>query len=79
MTIKEIAEFHLKFESIHPFQDGNGSIGKFLILKQCIENDIDPLLTMDKDSAKYIKCMNQHVDDLYNFFLGCFQYNLYAS
>lgn len=48
MTIEDIAWFHARFEHIHPFQDGNGRIGRFLILKQCIENDID-VIAIDED------------------------------
>lgn len=40
-TIKDIADFHYRFERIHPFQDGNGRIGRFIILKQCIEAGVD--------------------------------------
>ena len=36
VTLKDIADFHYKFEKIHPFQDGNGRIGRFIILKQCL-------------------------------------------
>ena len=36
-NINDIAEFHQKFEHIHPFQDGNGRIGRFIILRQCLE------------------------------------------
>lgn len=37
-TIEDIAKFHLEFERIHPFQDGNGRIGRFIYLKQLLEN-----------------------------------------
>lgn len=37
---KDIVKFHGEFEKIHPFQDGNGRIGRFVMLKQCIENEI---------------------------------------
>ena len=47
-TIKDIADFHYKFELIHPFQDGNGRIGRFIILKQCLESDID-LIAIDNE------------------------------
>ena len=37
-TIEDICKFHLDFEKIHPFQDGNGRIGRFIFLKQTLEN-----------------------------------------
>ena len=53
-TIEDIARFHYRFELIHPFQDGNGRIGRFIILKQCIESDID-LITIDNEYEKEYK------------------------
>lgn len=53
-TIKDIAKFHYRFELIHPFQDVNGRIGRFIILKQCIESDID-LITIDNEYEKEYK------------------------
>jgi Fic family protein len=53
-TIEDIATFHYKFEKIHPFQDGNGRIGRFIILKQCIEADID-LIAIDNEYEKEYK------------------------
>ena len=50
-TIEDIARFHYRFELIHPFQDGNGRIGRFIILKQCIESDID-LIAIDNEYEK---------------------------
>lgn len=46
--IDAIADFHQKFEHIHPFQDGNGRIGRFIILRQCIENGVD-LIAIDNE------------------------------
>lgn len=46
--IDAIADFHQKFEHIHPFQDGNGRIGRFIILRQCIENEVD-LIAIDNE------------------------------
>ncbi|WP_334300142.1 Fic family protein, partial [Clostridioides difficile] len=40
VSIKVIAEFHYRFELIHPFQDGNGRIGRFVMLKQMLENNL---------------------------------------
>lgn len=36
-----IVDYHVRFEHIHPFQNGNGRIGRFLMMKQCLENDVD--------------------------------------
>ncbi|EKO1914052.1 Fic family protein [Clostridium botulinum] len=44
-----ISEFHFRFEMIHPFQDGNGRIGRFLMLKQLLENDL-PLFIISWDT-----------------------------
>lgn len=52
-TIEDIAKFHYKFEMIHPFQDGNGRIGRFLILKQCLESDIDLIAIDNMYSNEY--------------------------
>lgn len=53
-TIEDIIEFHVRFEKIHPFQDGNGRIGRFIILKQCLESDID-LIAIDNEYEKEYK------------------------
>ena len=49
--LKDMAEFHLEFETIHPFQDGNGRIGRFLLLKQCLEYNQD-LIYIHSESAQ---------------------------
>lgn len=49
-----IADFHARFEHIHPFQNGNGRIGRFLMLKQCIESDID-IIAIDEEFERPYK------------------------
>lgn len=46
-TFDEILDFHVKFERIHPFQDGNGRIGRLIILKECLMNNIVPFIITD--------------------------------
>ncbi|MBO5413790.1 MAG: Fic family protein [Clostridia bacterium] len=49
--IESIANFHQQFEHIHPFQDGNGRIGRFIMLRQCLENNVN-LIAIDEEYNK---------------------------
>lgn len=48
-----IVDFHVRFEHIHPFQNGNGRIGRFLMMKQCLENDVDIIVVDEALEAPY--------------------------
>lgn len=43
-TLDEIIDFHVRFERIHPFQDGNGRVGRLILLKECLRNHIVPFI-----------------------------------
>ena len=43
-TLDELLDFHCRFERIHPFQDGNGRIGRLILFKECLRNDIVPCI-----------------------------------
>lgn len=75
-SISDIADFHQKFEHIHPFQDGNGRIGRFIILRQCIENDIDLIAIDDKYNKEYREALykaqtTQNIESLVKVFEKC--------
>ncbi len=59
VTINEIIEFHAKFEKIHPFQDGNGRIGRIIAFKECLKNNIVPFIILDKEKLFYYRGLNQ--------------------
>lgn len=60
VTINEIIEFHAKFEKIHPFQDGNGRVGRIIMFKECLKNNIIPFIILDKDKLFYYRGLNQY-------------------
>ena len=60
ITINEIIEFHSKFEKIHPFQDGNGRVGRIIAFKECLKNNIVPFIILDKEKLFYYRGLNQY-------------------
>ena len=60
VTIKEIIEFHVRFEIIHPFQDGNGRVGRLIAFKECLKHNIVPFIILDRDKLFYYRGLNQY-------------------
>lgn len=54
-SFEEIVEFHVQFERIHPFQDGNGRVGRLIILKECLKNNIVPFVILDSKKMFYYR------------------------
>ena len=59
ITLSEIVAFHAEFEKIHPFQDGNGRVGRLVALKECLRFGIIPFLIEDSKKAFYYRGLSQ--------------------
>ena len=59
VTIEDIVEFHAEFEYIHPFQDGNGRVGRLIALKECLKNNIIPFIIEDSKKGFYYRGLSE--------------------
>lgn len=58
-TLEQIIEFHHDFESIHPFQDGNGRVGRLILFKECLKNNIVPFIIEDDLKMYYYRGLHE--------------------
>ncbi len=58
-TLDEILDFHHRFECIHPFQDGNGRVGRLILFKECLRNGIVPFIIEDDLKMFYYRGLSQ--------------------
>ena len=56
---EEIVRFHVEFERIHPFQDGNGRVGRLIALKECLRYGVTPFLIEDAKKAFYYRDLSE--------------------
>ena len=63
VTLEDIINFHVRFERIHPFGDGNGRVGRMIMFKECLKNNIMPFIILDKDRPYYMRGLKEYDND----------------
>ncbi len=63
VTLEDIIEFHYRFEKIHPFGDGNGRVGRMIMFKECLKNNIMPFIVLDNDKPFYLRGLKNYEND----------------
>ena len=58
-TFEDLLDFHVKFERIHPFQDGNGRVGRLLLFKECLKYNIVPFIIEDNLKLFYYRGLKE--------------------
>ncbi|MBO4882197.1 MAG: Fic family protein [Lachnospiraceae bacterium] len=59
VTVEDIIELHAEFEYIHPFQDGNGRVGRLVVLKECLRHDVIPFIIEDAKKNYYYRGLSE--------------------
>lgn len=60
VTVEDIIKFHSDFEKIHPFQDGNGRVGRIIMFKECLRHGITPFIILDDDKVFYYRGLQEY-------------------
>ena len=63
VNLSVLAEFHARYESIHPFQDGNGRTGRILLFRECLKNEIVPFVIEDINRNEYLEALKEYRED----------------
>lgn len=63
ILLEDIIDFHYKFEKIHPFGDGNGRVGRIVMFKECLRNNIMPFIVLDDDKPYYMRGLKEYEND----------------
>ena len=61
-TLAVMAEFHARYECIHPFQDGNGRTGRLILFRECLKESMVPMVIEDRNRMRYIQGLKAYQD-----------------
>lgn len=72
-TLRSIAAFHVEFERIHPFQDGNGRVGRMIMFRECLTHGVTPFIIRRANAKEYIDALilaqNGNIEPLVGYFM----------
>ena len=60
VDISVLAEFYVRYENIHPFQDGNGRTGRLILFSECLKNEIVPVVIEDANRNEYLEALKEY-------------------
>ena len=63
VDIYVLAEFHARYESIHPFQDGNGRTGRLILFRECLNNRTVPVVIEDANRNEYLEALKEYREE----------------
>lgn len=69
-TLDDIVEFHVDYETIHPFQDGNGRTGRIIMFRECLRNDIFPFVIKDNRKQSYYQGLTEYRNNNTKFLIN---------
>ena len=59
ITFETIVEYHYRFEKIHPFQDGNGRVGRLIMFRECLKNNVVPFIIDETHKQFYYRGLKE--------------------